>query len=395
MDPLLKAFNRSLLLPGLVLSAVAAFELWYGVATIPQDLLLLSTRIAFALAFLLAWRFGRGRSAWAVALLAIYGEALDRAAPSDLGELSSLGAALWLVPLALAANAWSREFTLLSSAGARRWLIFAGLMASASPPVLSRIHRAVGAVRWEALTDDRIHLGAFTIAAVALLLLLWRRSSPLEAGWLGSLGAVFLSMHPGHDFQLWLAAAGIILTLALVEGAFTLAFHDGLTGLPGRRALDERLAQLTGPYALAMVDLDHFKRLNDRYGHEVGDQVLRWVAGQLRSVGGGGLAYRYGGEEFTILFPGKSLQHAKPHLEALRQKIAARPFTLRSPDRPKKKPAGGKTLEKKALSVRVTASLGLAERGKRRPPEQVLAAADKALYRAKRAGRNRLAVTQT
>ncbi len=389
----MRAFYRSLLLPVLVLSAVAAFELWYEVETVPRDLLLLAARTAFALTFLLAWRFARGRSAWAVVLLAAYGE-LQQRATSDPADISSLAVAQWLLPLALAANAWSQEFALLSRVGARRWLLLGGLVTAASPAVWSVIQKKVELERWETLTDHRIHLAAFSIAAVLLVLRLAQRSSPLEAGWLASLVAIFIAMQPGHDPLLWWVASGVVLTQALVEGAFTLAFQDGLTGLPGRRALDERLSQLTGTYAIAMMDLDHFKRLNDRYGHEVGDQVLRWVAGQLRSLGGGGLAYRYGGEEFTILFPGRSLQHAKPHLEALRKQIAAQPFTLRAPDRPKRKPKGASNPRKKALSVRVTASFGLAERGKRRPPKNVLEAADKALYRAKKAGRNRLAVTQ-
>ncbi|MDP0971523.1 diguanylate cyclase, partial [Klebsiella pneumoniae] len=85
------------------------------------------------------------------------------------------------------------------------------------------------------------------------------------------------------------------------------AFRDELTGLPGRRALNERTQRLGRNYVLAITDVDHIKRFNDTHGHDVGDQVLRLVASKLSKVNGGGRAYRYGGEEFAVVFAGKSL----------------------------------------------------------------------------------------
>ena len=200
---------------------------------------------------------------------------------------------------------------------------------------------------------------------------------------------------PGAQSTYYLAVAGLALGVSLVENAFALAFEDGLTGLPARRSLDEALLHLGSTYAIAMVDLDHFKKLNDRHGHEVGDQVLQMVAGRLARIGGGGRAFRYGGEEFSVLFRGKSAAAAKPHLEALRRAVAEAAFTVRSPARPRKKPKTGraKSTHRGTKKVRVTISIGLAERGARhRRPEQVMKAADKALYRSKRAGRNRVTV---
>lgn len=90
-----------------------------------------------------------------------------------------------------------------------------------------------------------------------------------------------------------------------------------------------------------MADVDHFKAFNDTHGHDVGDQVLRMVAAQLRRVSGGGYAYRYGGEEFTLVFPGKTAVEAMPYLETVRQAIEAYQMRLREagasqgrPDRP-------------------------------------------------------------
>jgi len=141
-------------------------------------------------------------------------------------------------------------------------------------------------------------------------------------------------------------------------------------------------------YVVAMADIDHFKKFNDTHGHDVGDQVLRMVAIQLSRVTGGGRAYRYGGEEFTILFPNKSVEEALPHLEKTRERIEAASFTLRGPDRPKKK---GKDSAKSGggAVVRVTSSFGAAEKDRGlSDPMAVMKKADDALYRAKKAGRN-------
>ena len=147
---------------------------------------------------------------------------------------------------------------------------------------------------------------------------------------------------------------------------------------------------LGGAYAIAMCDVDHFKKFNDSYGHDAGDQVLRKVAAKLSQVGGGGRAFRYGGEEFLIVFRGRSARQSEPFVESLRRAIAEEGFVLRDPDRPtrKQRPSGDQT-EASDRKVSISLSIGLAERSKRHStPELVLDAADEALYHAKEAGRN-------
>ena len=170
-----------------------------------------------------------------------------------------------------------------------------------------------------------------------------------------------------------------------------MAFRDDLTGLPSSRALPETLSALGSVYAIAMVDIDHFKKFNDRHGHDVGDQVLRMVASRLGRVTGGGKAFRYGGEEFTIVFPGKSRSEALPHLEALLLEIADAKFTMRGRDRRKGPLSRGKKKGKNVKNLSVTVSIGVAERnGRNGTPDKVIKAADTALYKAKDAGRNRV-----
>ncbi|MEN8197400.1 MAG: GGDEF domain-containing protein, partial [Pseudomonadota bacterium] len=175
---------------------------------------------------------------------------------------------------------------------------------------------------------------------------------------------------------------------------YRMAFVDELTNLPARRALTMEMMNLRGSYTVAMADVDHFKKFNDTYGHDAGDQVLRMVAARLARVGGGGKTFRYGGEEFTILFPGKEADLAIPYLERLRASVADNPFTVRGPERRRKKPKKGhkkKPSRARTKSIPVTISVGVAHRDdKHATPEAVIKAADQALYRAKKTGRNRV-----
>lgn len=182
----------------------------------------------------------------------------------------------------------------------------------------------------------------------------------------------------------------LVTTLAILLDSYSMAYLDELTGLPGRRALREQMDKLGGHYSLAMLDVDHFKKFNDTYGHDVGDQVLKFVAGKMRKVGGGGRAYRYGGEEFTFLFAGQGIDTVVPHLEQVRKDIAGSEFALRGKDRPKKTKESSRSRKKAEKSVRITASLGVAEQSGSLLPDEVLKQADEALYRAKSGGRNKV-----
>ncbi len=386
---------RRLIVPSAVLAAAVALGRDWIPGLPAETLLVQVCRGAFAVAFLLAWRFRRGRIAAAALLLAAVAEALRLGVPEP-----GFVAVAVLVPLNLAVLGWLGDWRVLSALGAVRYgalaLQAAGvalLARGGAPELVERLRAPL--LAWEPLvvwTLPQPALAAFLLAAAALAACLARRRTPIEAGLLGALVASLLALESAAT-ALYFGAAGLVLTLALVENAFSLAFEDGLTGLPARRSLEESLRHLGRTYTIAMVDLDRFKLLNDRNGHEAGDQVLRMVAGRLARVGGGGTAYRYGGEEFAVLFPGKSAAQAKETLEALRQDIAGQRFTVRSPARPKKKPKSGRAKSTSGKQLKVTVSIGVAERSDRRPgPEQVLKAADQALYRSKKAGRNRVTV---
>jgi diguanylate cyclase (GGDEF)-like protein len=251
-------------------------------------------------------------------------------------------------------------------------------------------------LHWKLLDRLPVSQLALIVFIAALVLLVVRfiwRPKPLEGGFFWTLVAAFLALNAvshGRAPGLYFTTAGMILVVALIEMSYHMAFLDELTGLPGRRAFNEAVLKLGDSYTLAMVDIDHFKKFNDTHGHDCGDQVLRMVAACLAEVAGGGQVFRYGGEEFAVIFPGKTTKQSIVHLEELRQKIADADFTVRGNDRRK----SNKTKRSKANNgarkkIQVTVSMGVASRTVRNDSfDQVVRAADKALYKAKDAGRN-------
>ena len=216
---------------------------------------------------------------------------------------------------------------------------------------------------------------------------------PLEGGLFWALITLFIALNAASTKQmtgLYFTTAGLILLGSLIEMSYHMAFLDELTGLPGRRAFNEAALKLGENYALAMVDVDHFKKFNDTYGHGCGDQALRMVAAKLKEVTGGGKAYRYGGEEFAIIFPEISAREGTVYLERLRHSIANTPFILRGAERTNgSKKSRSKSRRKTANEVQLTISIGVANRNQRNAEfDEVIRAADKALYKAKDAGRN-------
>ena len=167
-----------------------------------------------------------------------------------------------------------------------------------------------------------------------------------------------------------------------LTSAWREARTDWLTGLANRGSFDRAVhrfatnaVQRAEPLSLILADVDHFKQFNDNHGHRVGDQVLRLISAVLQeNIKGKDLASRYGGEEFAILLPQTSLQNAMLLAERLRTTVASRQLSIRD---------DGRTLG------RITLSLGVAEYSPTEPVDDWVERADKALYAAKRGGRNR------
>ncbi|MGB1077140.1 MAG: GGDEF domain-containing protein [Bdellovibrionales bacterium] len=163
------------------------------------------------------------------------------------------------------------------------------------------------------------------------------------------------------------------------------AATDSLTGLLNRKSFDESLEQISEasakeskPFSLLMIDIDHFKKFNDTYGHQVGDQVLRLVASTLKKgVKGGDIVARYGGEEFGVILPNTPKESALKVAEHLRENVSSKDIINRGT---------GKVLGQIRLSV------GVAESKKKEDLEDMIERADKALYKAKNMGRDQVIV---
>jgi GGDEF domain-containing protein len=295
--------------------------------------------------------------------------------------------------------------------GDYRWLFIAAAEVLFVACIAASGRSALSGTVWQDLLEHWLLrsppmplLGRILFAA-AFAAAIWRawprkteRFAPLESGVAGALLAFYLACEWARSaavLGVFTAAAGLVLVVAMLQESYRLAFHDEPTGLPGRRALLEAMAGLGPRYVIAMADVGHFKSFNDTHGHDIGDQVLKLVAARLAEVEGGGRAFRYGGEEFTVLFPEATLAQAEPHLEAIRAAIEAYRMAVRGGDLPKDKEEGAKRRlgedsmpPEKMLSVTVSIGAAAGEDGK--TPMQALKAADEALYRAKRGGRNRV-----
>ena len=392
--------------PGALLLLAAALLLQFPAGRdLLSALLPVYPYVLFAGGILLAWRFDRSRLALALLVLASADRALASFATPE-AHAAGAGRIVFntvglLLPLDFGALSWIPERGLLTARG-RLYLgvlLAQGIVAALicrpelAPVAALLEHRfADGPVLgWIAVPQPA--LAAFGLGLAMVTTRFIYHPDAIESGSVWALVASFLAMMSGSGglvSTIYLTTAGLILVISLVETSHGMAYADELTGLPGRRALNEALRRLGGKYSIAMLDIDHFKRFNDEHGHDVGDQLLRMVASRLATVGGGGRAFRYGGEEFAVLFPGKSLAATHPHLETLRQAVEGSPFVVRGPGRPRTKPEKPRaSAGRKRVSV--TVSIGVAEPDRRNStPERVLKAADAALYRAKKAGRNRV-----
>jgi diguanylate cyclase (GGDEF)-like protein len=420
-----KGTLKSLFVPGGILLLAAVVLLSGGFLSISAAAVDFYYYAVFVAGIVLAWRFHASRILFALGMLLLAHRAVEffsagRAISTGPGRIAFEAICL-LVPLNFIVTPLLRERGLGIPAITPRVLLL--FLESVFVAVICRpgektspafLHAALLDRSWFHWTKiPQLALLAFAAAFVVLLARLLLYHKPLESGLLWALAATILSLQTNAVDRIgvaYWATAGLVLLASIIENTYVLAYHDELTSLPARRAFNEALLRLETPYAIAVVDIDHFKSFNDTYGHDTGDQVLSMVAARLARVTGGGQAFRVGGEEFSIFFRGKSMKEVVPHLDSLRIAIEEAKFRVRStPERRSNLRDGGRRKEdKKATEARsrgarkpatqpsldelsVTVSIGVAEpTPKAHEVEQVIQAADKALYRAKKAGRNRV-----
>jgi diguanylate cyclase (GGDEF)-like protein len=422
---------KAWLVPGGLLLALAAALVNSGLFVQVAPSLGFYYAAVFAGGLALAWRFNSSRVLFSLLVLLLAHRAVDFFSTGNVhsgpGRMAVALAAL-LIPLNFIVFASMRERGLIIAGVAPRFgLLF---LESVVFAVMCRPENSVSDPHRPGSPAIPLWILASFVAALALFVRrFFQTRKPIEPGYVWSVTAVFLWLQfapVGKMSDAYVATAALILGASLIETSYVLAYHDELTGIRGRRAFNESLLSLDQQYAIAIVDIDHFKKFNDTYGHDVGDQVLCMVASRLSHVGGDGQAFRCGGEEFSIVFRNTSAKEAFVHLEELRYVIEKSSFHVRGADRRAERNAetGGdrrasasdrrKAARKKTASsskqrelfplpasppadhLSVTVSIGVAEPSTRyRRPEQVIQAADQALYRAKDKGRNCVELAST
>ena len=247
----------------------------------------------------------------------------------------------------------------------------------------------------ERIPLSQLALFAFGIAFVYYLFLYIRTRGVIERAFCWALISTFYGLalsRIGLVSSIYFSTAGFIFVISVIENIYVEGFQDELTELPTGKNMLGILSQLDTGYTVAMIEIDSFKKISDRYGILVGDQVLRMVASKLEKVTGGGLSYRYSGQRFAVVFPVKFADEAIPHLESLRKGVEIYGFILRGPKRPSEKPANPEKFRGSQKKISLNIAIGAAERKDAKvKPKYVIKAADQALLNAQKEGGNQIA----
>lgn len=386
----------------LIISAYVFFTKTSTMTEQQLDIIKLSPYVTFLIGSAIALKFNRNREFFTLIILTLCFIAINyiqanigKAAAKDIYSIICL-----LIPINILIFSFLKERGVLTLWGLIRigFIIFQLLFSywvinPERRDILDMLNKSILPAKLSSITSmPESALIAFFITFIILVIRHIFYKSSQDIYFAGVLFALFFVLHDYENqilHPIFLTTSGIILIISIIQYSYSIAFYDELTGLPSRRALKQEMMKLGVNYSIAMLDIDFFKKFNDTYGHDTGDQVLKLVASIIKDVNGGGKSFRYGGEEFTILFPGKAVNDVLPHLEELREKIAKRGFAIRGKDRPKKKPKSRTKSSNASKLIHITVSIGAAQKNENcKTPDAVLKSADKALYRAKKKGRN-------
>ncbi|MGS2721560.1 diguanylate cyclase [Paraglaciecola aestuariivivens] len=357
--------------------------------------------VSLAIAAIIAWQFGRSRLVYACLLMVVVlvQPFVYLAHPYFDAQLSAL--ALCLFSLLFSQDKGFslanliKSLLLFSAIVLVSWLALPSL-ANYAQPWLSSFTRLI--FEWApdllASTSSFYLVLIFILSLMAILRVIISPTNTHNALLYALFMAVSLSFYADPYIKLiGILGLSVLICYSVLKDSFTMAFKDELTGIPSRRALMQYVPSLGRKYTVVMSDIDHFKKFNDTYGHDVGDEVLKLVASKLAKIQGGGKTFRFGGEEFIMVFAGKTAEQVAPFVEVVRQTIADYDIALRAKPRPAKPKNAKPQKPAKDKIVKVTSSFGLAQRSKQHASfADIMKQADIALYAAKKAGRNRVKI---
>ncbi|MDH3328664.1 MAG: GGDEF domain-containing protein, partial [Desulfobulbaceae bacterium] len=260
--------------------------------------------------FLLGWRFHRSRLAFVILILMLADRILYYFGPGGVvgsgNEKTIFHSVAIFLPINVALFYLVRERGILNLQGLFRFLFIVVqplavyFLLRENPQVFNFLNQQF--LSFPLLDKFKMPQAVlFIYGGVLLIFLIGSLFSKklILRGFFWSLLAIAAGLHSvvhGSGSTVYFSVAGLIIILSVIETAYAMAYHDELTGLPARRSLNTTMQGLGRRYTIAMLDIDFFKKFNDRYGHDVGDQVLCMVASHISRVGGGGKPFRYGGE---------------------------------------------------------------------------------------------------
>ena len=404
-----KVFAKALLsffIPGGLLFLVTVIILHLKILdkTLP-GLALIYPLIVYGVGILLALRFKRIWLLLAIFILALANLLLQLFA-TDTTVLTGAGRLVFnAVSLLLPFNLYL--FTFLNKRGAITWqsiCFMGGILLQGCGVAYIYRYQNMGAsalleyshINWSLLEHIPLSQPALFVYGIVFLYFLARYiriREAIECAFFWTLILTFSALVVNKiapASSIYFATAGLILVISVIENIYLEGFSDELTNLPTSQVLMGNLSKLKTGYTLAMIEIDHFKKLKDNHGHKVSKQIIRMVGSKLASVTGG-MPFRYGDAVFLIVFPEMFVQETMPRLEILRQTIKESTFILPSRKHSHKKLIRVKGLKIQPNKIPLSVSIGVAERiDLDMRPQQVIKSAEEAVYFARREGRDRI-----
>ncbi|TKS59897.1 MAG: GGDEF domain-containing protein [Nitrospira sp.] len=399
----MKTFFAFLIPGGVVFLAAIGFLRPHGLPSWVQGPVQALPYIVLGFGLVFGWYLSSGRLILSLIMLAFADRAVILFPPTDPDPGSAnhviFAATTFLLPLNLMALSVIKEEAISTWRGVLRlplvliqpflvlWLSLpeqASLALSLQQPLLPMLM-----VDWTALPQPTLlaFCGALLLIGVRFIV----QKNPLDCGALWALVtscAAFQGLHYGWSATNFLSAAGLILFLTLLQASHQQTYRDDLTGIPGKLAYEEAVANLGKKYVLAVVGIDQLKQYGNQHGKPVSEQLLRLIAQKIMAAADSGKVFRLAGEEFTILFPRKTATETLVTLEAIRKAVEQTTMYLRGRDRVWEGGGASHTGSSDEELV-VTASIGLAEAGNSQSSlGLVTKIAYKALYEAKGEGGN-------
>jgi diguanylate cyclase (GGDEF)-like protein len=353
--------------------------------------------LTFGLIF--GWYFASSRMILSLLVLALADRALVLFSTTDADQ-TAIAITAFLVPLNLLAFSILKEDSLSTLRGLTRvvlvlvqpflllWLCLPNQHDLASS--FTREYIPAPYMDWTPIPQPALF--AFVIALLLHVTRFALHRDPLEGGAIWALCAIFVAYHAsryGWQPTNFFMAAGLILFVTLLQSFYQRTYRDELTGIPGRLAYDEAIAQLGKRFSVAVISIDQLTQYANTHGKPVSEQILKLVAPRVQTACSDGQVFRTTGEDLTVLFPGKSTTETLGTLETIRKTIGAISLFLRGPDRVWEKQRETQKAGSRDQALPITLSIGVAEKvGDSATLTLVIKSAYRGLYEAKGGGGN-------